>query len=947
MEIESPASIGGQALMNTSFMPRLLSPVVNLRGGETPTVMLMFVYSFLVMTAYNTVKPSATSKFIADLGADNLPWVMLGAGLLMGFIMQGYSRLVGMIPRRWVLPGTQVLVTGLLLGFWYLFKVDHWLVSAAFYFWGRLLLGIFLISQFWTLANDIYDPRQAKRVFGFIGGGASLGGMTGAGLTSLLAERAGTDNLLLFSAGIIAVCFVIVLLIQKREKPPEVSSAAKSESMGGGEALSLLRRSKHLRLIALVIGFAALGAVTIEQQLNMAAEAEVQTEDAITSFLAGITFYISLAGFFIQVWLVSRIYRIVGIGFALMVLPVSLGATAILILFNPVLWAPSVARVIDSATRYSLDKTTREVLFLPLPRELKLKAKSFVDVTADRFIGKGIGSVLLLIVIKVFGFTWPQISFLSLGYCLIWIYMARSARREYMAVFRRSIETHELTPVEVRRETGDPATIETLIEELGSPEDGRVLYAIDLLESLDKPNLITPLLLHHRSADVRARTLKAIRSVRPSLGERWTPAIEKALKDESTDVRAAAVLALSDLRNERTTELMRPYIEDPDPRMTAAAAVALAASAEDRDHQLAESTLKRMASDGRQSAAPTRREVARAVSQIEDPRFRDLLVPLMYDPDLEVAREAISSAKSLGPSDYIFVPTLVSLLRHRQLKGVARQVLVSYGEGVVDTLAYFLRDEQEDPWVRRHIPGTLALIPGQKSVDILLEALRDDDGFLRYKALGALERLHRGNDQLSIDSQSVEALAGKEALRYFRYLGLHYNLFEKGGLAKDSLLARAFEEKIERIRDRLLRSAALIWPWKDVTTARWAIEKGDARSRSSALEYLDNLMTGGLRKRLMPILDEMPVEEKVRRGNLLLKARAKSVEETLERLIYDEDPVVAALAIDTVRERKFWSLADDLEQALAFRDAKDLVVFEAASHALAEYRLGERGRHAV
>ena len=106
----------------------------------------------------------------------------------------------------------------------------------------------------------------------------------------------------------------------------------------------------------------------------MAAEAVVQTEDAITSFLAWITFYVSLIGFVIQIWLVSRIYKIVGIGFALMVLPVSLGATALLILFNPVLWAPSVARVVDSATRYSLDKTTREVLFLPLPAELNCGA---------------------------------------------------------------------------------------------------------------------------------------------------------------------------------------------------------------------------------------------------------------------------------------------------------------------------------------------------------------------------------------------------------------------------------------------------------------------------------------------------------------------------------------------------------------------------------------------
>jgi AAA family ATP:ADP antiporter len=381
--------------------------------------------------------------------------------------------------------------------------------------------------------------------------------------------------------------------------------------------------------------------------------------------------------------------------------------------------------------------------------------------------------------------------------------------------------------------------------------------------------------------------------------------------------------------------------------MAAAAAVALAGSSNEEDLEAAESTLRRLSSDGRESAAPARRDAARAVSQIQEPRFRFLLVPLIYDPDIEVSREAILAAKKLGPSDYIFVPALVSLLRHRQLKNAARQVLVSYGEGALDALAHFLHDPQEDAWVRRHIPETIALIPSQRSVDILLAALEDEDGFLRYKALAALEKLHREKPELSIAREVVEDLAGKEALRYFRYLGLHYNLFVKGELSKDYLLAQAFDEKLKRTWYRLFRAMGLIWPWKDTSAARWAIERGDSRSRASAIEYLDNMMTGPVRKRIMPVIEDMPVEEKVRRGNVMLKTRVRDVGETLARLIYNEDPVVATLAIDVVRDLKLWELADDLEQALAFRDAKDFAVFEAASHALAEYRLGKEVGYAV
>ena len=933
--------------MSDSFVRRILSPILTLREGEASTAIMMFVYSFLVMTAYNNIKPSATAKFIDDVGADNLPWVMLVAGVGMGVIMQYYSRLVGMVPRLWVLPGTLMAVVGTLVGFWFLFQTGQAWVSVAFYFWGRLLLGIFLISQFWTLANDIYDPRQAKRIFGFIGGGASLGGMAGSGLTSLLAETMGADTLILFSAGVLALCFVLVMRIQRKEQPAERGTLAQKETLGGGEALAMLRQSKHLGLISLVIGFAALGAVTVEQQLNMAAEQFVEGEDSIVSFLAQITFYLSAISFVIQIYFTSRIHRFLGIGFALMVLPWSLGASALLILFHPVLLSTMVARITDTSLRYSLDKTTREVLFQPLPKEIKLKAKAFVDVTADRFIGKGIGSVVLLVSLKVLGMTWLQLSFLSLTYCVLWLFLARKAKKEYIASFRRSIEHLELEPLALKPQTADAATIETLVEELGSSEDHRVLYAIELLDSLDKANLITPLLLHHQAPAVRARALACIASARPELVQRWAPAVERALKDESADVRAAAVSALAAIRGEKTTELMRPYLDDHDPRMVAAAAGALAGSESREDVDAAEAALRRLVSDTREGAADARRQAARALAQIQNPRFRSLLIPLMYDANIEVAKEAISSVTRLGTADYIFVPTLVSLLHHRRLKNIARQVLVSYGEEVLDTLAYFLKDPEENPWVKRHIPGTLAHIPCEKTVRILLEALENDDGFIRYKAVTALGQIRRERPELAIDPKPVERLALQDALRYYRYLGIHYNLFEKEAMSASSLIGRTLQEKMRRAIDRVYELLGLIYPSKDIVAARWTLEHGDSRSRASAAEYLDNMLSGDLRKRLIPIIEDIPIEEKVHRGNVFLKTRVRGAEETLIRLIYDEDPVVAATAIDLVREQKMWTLADDIEEVLAFRDAKDFVVFEAASFALAAHRVGEERARAL
>jgi len=936
-----------------SLFQRVLGRIVDVRREETVTMLLLFAYSFLAMTAYNIIQPLTRSKLIASLGAVNVPWVIFGSGLLIGVLMLGYTRLVSLLPRRWALPITQAGMAVAMLGFWVLFRTAGEWVSVAFYIWG-LILGILLISQFWTLANGLYDPRQAKRLFGFVGGGVMLGGMTGAGLTALIIETVGANTLLLWSAFTLLVCAGIVSVILGRERDATASvSAAVDEEKGVSisRAFALLRESKQIQLIAAVISFGSLGALLIDQQLNMAAEMfrGAGQEDSIGAFLAQVRFYVSVAAFVIQVWVTPRIHRYLGIGFALLILPTSLAMTAAIIIVNKVLWAPAVASIVDRSCRYSVDKTTREVLFLPLPSELRQDVKPFVDVTVDR-LSRGLGALMMLVLIQPWGLAlvWYQLSYVSLALAIVWCFMSFRAKREYLASFRRSIATGIVKADELRLSGSELSTVETLVQELAHPDPVRVIYAIDVLESLDKRNLVTPLLLYHEAPTVRRRALAALGAVRSDIAQQWVPHIRRMLGDGDAGVRAAAIGALSTINQEDAASFAGPLLADPDPRIRATAAVAMAGSSRPEDVGHAESTLLDLTGDTRDSAKTARRDVAIAIRQIADPRFRRLLIPLLYDPAPEVADEAMESvqtARVQGVDDFLFVPTLVSLLRNRRLKGRARAALVGYGEPVVDSLAFFLRDQEEDIWVRRHIPGTLAQIPSQKTMDVLAAALDERDGFIRYKVVSALERLRREHPELTVTGESIEKLAIQEARRYFNFLSLHDNLFGKEKLSTDSLLSQALLEQMTRLRNRIFKLLTLLYPPVDIDAARWTLGHGDSRGRSSASEYLDNILSSPLRKQVLPVLEDMPREERVRRGNVLLKTRPRDVEETLLQLINDDDPVTASAAIDVVREQKMWSLADDVEHVLAHRDVKDWYVFEAASWTLAERRMpAERRR---
>jgi ATP/ADP translocase/HEAT repeat protein/CRP-like cAMP-binding protein len=933
-------------------LSRLLAPLVQLRSGETATALLMFAYSFLAMAGYNMIRPVTRGLFIEKLGAENLPWVLLGAGIVIGLIMQAYTRVIGLAPRRWMIPITLTAITVLMAVFFALFTSmpDSRTVAVGFYLFG-LIVGILLISQFWTLANDVYDPRQAKRIFGFIGAGASLGGFAGAQLTSAYVQQIGTNMMLIVSAAALALCTATVAWVIGREPGAGQSDASKTgeeEGVSGAEAIRLLRSSRHLQIIALVIGFAAFCSAIIDQQLNMAAAESrgAKNVDAVTAFLAQINAYYSLIGFIIQITLTSRIHRFLGIGFALLILPVVDSVTGLLMLLSGGLWTAGVARVADTSLRYTVDKTTREVLFLPLPVDIKYQAKPFIDVTVDR-IAKGLGALVLLLLVQPWGLAlgWRQLSYASLTLIVVWAVFALRARHEYMRAFRRSIEQQDVKPSEIRLDSADLSSIETLVTELAHPEPRRVLYAIDMLDALDKRQLVTPLLLYHESAEVRTRALRVAKAGGADGAERWLPAVERALTDEDGEVRLAAARALATLRGRSAAEVMRPFLANPDPNLVVTAAAALASSEDESDVDRAEETFRRFATDTRESSAELRRQVARALGLVQNPRFRPLLVPLMYDADYFVARAAINSAGTIGGDDFLYVPTLVSLMRNRRLKGPARKVLVEYGEAVVAPLAYFMNDQDEDLWVRRHVPGTLAAIPTPAAVAALMAALDDPDGFLRYKAIVALQRIRRDHPELAIDRTAIERHVIREAGRAFDALTLHTNLFVTGGLNQGTLLARALAEKRSRALNRVFQLLALVHTPGDIAAVQATLQTGDARTKSGALELLDNLLTGDVRRKVMLLVDDMPEDERVRKGNVIYRTRPRDIEDTLAQLIHDENQVTAAAAIHLVEERGLWSLAADLEHVLAQRDPHDWYCFEAASWALAAQRMpAERRR---
>ena len=508
--------------------------------------------------------------------------------------------------------------------------------------------------------------------------------------------------------------------------------------------------------------------------------------------------------------------------------------------------------------------------------------------------------------------------------------------------------SEDVQPARPPASSADLSTIETLVEELGHPDPRHVLlrHRAARVARQAAPGLAAaapPRVARGPRPGARARSKRPGRRS----GDGGPPASSRCSRTTTRACAPRRCGALAAIRGEEAFGLMRPYLEDRDPRIVVTAAVALAASparpiGRGRSHAAA-ARRRHRGEPAAERGARWRRRSARS----RHPRFRHLLMPLMYDPAHDVAAEAIRSAGRLGASDYLFVPPLLSLLRNRLLKRAAREVLVGYGAGHRRHARLLHAGSRGG---RRGCDGTSRPrwrgFPTQKSVDVLVAALEDPDGFLRLQGDARRSSACGATDPaLTVPAEPIiEALArGGEPLLQLPEPPLQPR-GPRPGRQGHAARAGAQREAAADGRSHLPAARRCIYPWKDIAAARWTLEHGDGRAPRRrarvprqpadgrrAQAGAAGARGGAARREGAP---RQPAAQVARRATPRTASRSSSTTRTRSS---------PPTAIHFVETRSLWSLADDLEYALEHRDARDWYVFEAASWALAARRMAADG----
>ncbi|MCZ6507588.1 MAG: Npt1/Npt2 family nucleotide transporter, partial [Acidobacteria bacterium] len=661
---------------------------VTLSRIEGRMAWLLFSSFFLCVTFQYAAKTVRQATFIDSLGATQLPFAYFLVALASYPVAKLYAGLAGRLSRYRLAVATFGVVALSLVLFWWLFQFPWKWVPMAFYVWIGIAVALTL-SQLWSLASHIFDARQAKRLFGFLGAGALLGGIAGGMAARLTAQLSETRDSLLVVAVLLGGVVISIYRIQRAEGdlPAQTHRADTSADVQDSrDALATVMRSGQLRLIAVLILMVVVVSQIVDLQFSWAVEAATSGLDDRTAFFGNFFAVMGVAAFVFQLVLTTRIHRLLGVGFALRVLPSSLTVGTVVLFiagsfFPGALIAVAVGlKIAENGIRYSLDDSTRELLFLPVPAADRAKTKTFLDVFVKR-AAKGLAALLLFPV--TLGWVTPlQAGWLSLLIIVFWLALTWRITREYVLSFRRGLKQKSVdagAPINL----SDVTTLEILVQSLGSTDPRQVLHSLDILAANDRGHLVPPLLLYHDDAEVRRRTLQILAA---EGREDAAPLVERRLSDQDPAVRAEATRVLADLWHQDACDVMLPRLKSSDPGVRAAAVACLTNHGNASMRDQAELALQDMTSD----ADPAIRiEGARAVGAIYEPHFEGKLVQMLYDPDpngVRAAVQAIQRRAARGGPNPLYLPKLISLLANRRLKHDAREALAAFGETALPAL---------------------------------------------------------------------------------------------------------------------------------------------------------------------------------------------------------------------------------------------------------------------
>jgi HEAT repeat protein len=836
--------------MAASSLTRPVRSLFQVQADEAALVAVMILYSAAAVGGVLTIgfNGVAQALFLSRLPASDVPYTFILPAVAITLTLAAYSRLAVRFSLGRLAVGSSVLL--LLVGalFRLLLALGH---SSSF----GVLAGIYLycevaaslvIVQFWTFAGQIFNPRQARRLFGLIAAGGTLSSAAAGLLLSFLTRSIGVENLVLIVAGCCGVCAACALYLRPHlhSKAPMDRNEIEPDRVRLQDDLRRIWRAPLLRSIAIITILASLLLNIGAYQFFLVLHSSYAGRSAaLAGFLGAFALWTGLAALAVQLFGTGPMMVRFGAVAAQGTFPLAMVVAAAITLaaWGP-LWAVTATRALDPTVRRTVHDASLNALYLPIPAEQRQRARTVLEVVYASTFGLA-GVAFLLMQRAAPSWTYQYWSIPVVVFGVVWIAVLVGVRGQYVSALARSIGNRRLTFEGLNLDLTDETTRSVLSGALRSSDDRIVVHVLDLLERTDEQEWLPQVvpLLERPSPHVRVMT---VRFLERAGGPACADAVAGMLAAPEDDVSSAAVHALGALRGSDAAGLVAPLLADRRPHTAGAATTVLLRYGDAGRHRAAAERLQSMLESDRPEH---RREAARVLGSLAGYSLDAETLDVLGGP-VNVGADLDGPAATAG----VLVDRLLRLLEDKWTRDAAADSLTLYGGFALPDLAGVLADSRHDPATRIQAAVVVQRIGGPEAARILLDHCAEPDLAVRTAIASALARLRVHDQTAKTDETHVHDRIMAEIADCYK---LHRYSADLRMDEESALLRETLGERIDRTLDRVFLLLEARFRGHDLARVRRAVTSMDTSGRAMAVELLDSLADRRIGEFLVPLLE--------------------------------------------------------------------------------------------
>ncbi len=840
--------------------------VFSIEKSDWPYLSVMLPLFFLVLFGLNVGNISTQSLFVKRFGKEWIPWMFFFDSLGLFIISIVITSFVDRLNKERLFRYTLFTMSGCVLLFRVMIQLDDIAASHGIFlpfiyplfFIAEYIFKIILLGQFWLVASEICDSRQAKRIFGLFSSGGIIGGITASLAIKIL--NFNTPNLYfvwalaLFGAGLISLNFKRAgISKEERQKKKKLFTTLDEQFQDIEVGYKEVKTSRLLQTLGSLIVLCFALSYTLDYEFLSTLSSHFKFENELTSFFANVKFLSGLASLVMQLFVTSRIISRFGQHSAMRILPVAyiVGFLLIGIFFN--YFIASIVVFARDILFFAVYNPSYQMMYNAIAEQNRGRAKSFIE---------GVCNPLALfsafVILKGFTIVMSDqyLGLIAALIALVFWWVSTRLKKDYeealiLDLRRDDFNIREVAKNTIREMEGTDLQ-KILYKSLVEGDKDTAVFATEMLQRSGNPNSVNTLFFALRRSNDKEVKLKIIETIgrlgTPETGDLMTTYI----KSKDKDIQIAALKTLTNLSDETTGSKILSLLKVRDPDLRATTGAVLWYLNDDRGRATLEDMLNSRFDDIRLSAT-------RALSEVSNERMGKLLVNLLKDTNHEIRTYAI---QGLGNIKHIeAIPHVVEALLDEleDVRNAAQLSLPRFGAAVIGPLMEKFKEHRQSAHIQRRVVQILGDLDAKDAEDRLFEILLSSDGFMQNLVLHALGKRKQIGQITPLNKYVLDQI--REIYRSFYYINI---LQQFKSTIAGGVLITFMEEDIKHKQDLILQAMGLIEG--DINTFYLIQKKLKSKNkylRANAIETLENLAGRNLFRRLLPLI-ESPNNDQIR-----------------------------------------------------------------------------------